>query len=357
MPPLNDDNNQPGDAGRRRAATRAELGNAAVELARAGWEVFPLTDRAKAPRRPCPHCQAPLIPPGKHGPRLCPHPRCQAPKCPGPNTCGHALCHGVLDASSDAAKVADWWTRHPHANIGARIPAGLFVIDVDPRHDGHQSLAALQEQHGHLPTTLTALSGRCDGGRHLYFVRPVGDLTARRLSGTGLDLKTNTGYVVAPPSLHPDTGRPYTWVDATLPPAPAPPWLANLLRPEPPPAPRPARPMRMSQSTGRPGESIADAFGRTTGWAAILEPHGWICLDGDPNGDGARWRHPAATNSLSATIRHGCLFVYSTGTPFEATGAGDPHGITKFRAYAVLNHNGDMGAGARHLRSAPGGRT
>jgi hypothetical protein len=72
-------------------------------------------------------------------------------------------------------------------------------------------------------------------------------------------------------------------------------------------------------------------------------------LDLDPEEDCSRWLHPAATSSCSATIRHGCLFVYSTNTPFEATEPGSPKGYTKFRAYAVLNHQGDLSAAARAL--------
>jgi hypothetical protein len=46
------------------------------------------------------------------------------------------------------------------------------------------------------------------------------------------------------------------------------------------------------------------------------------------------------------------LFVYSSNTPFPQTFPGDTHGQTRFRAYAVLNHNGNMSAAARTLRGA-----
>jgi hypothetical protein len=46
--------------------------------------------------------------------------------------------------------------------------------------------------------------------------------------------------------------------------------------------------------------------------------------------------------------------VYSQATPFEPTEAGAPHGYTRFRAYAVLNHAGDLHAAARTLRSEAG---
>jgi hypothetical protein len=66
--------------------------------------------------------------------------------------------------------------------------------------------------------------------------------------------------------------------------------------------------------------------------------------------DGARWLHQDATSDCSATVRHGCLFVYSKNTPFEVTEAGVPCGYTRFRAYAVLDHGGDLPSAARAMR-------
>jgi hypothetical protein len=83
----------------------------------------------------------------------------------------------------------------------------------------------------------------------------------------------------------------------------------------------------------------------------VLAPHGWTCPDPNPDADGARWRHPGATNPKSATIRHGLLFVYSQATPFEPTEPGRPRGYSKFRAYAVLEHGGDQRAAARTLQA------
>lgn len=66
---------------------------------------------------------------------------------------------------------------------------------------------------------------------------------------------------------------------------------------------------------------------------------------------GDNWLHPNHTSDCSATVSHDDrLYVYSTSTPFEPTGAGDPHGYSKFDAYAVLNHGGDEEAAKRALR-------
>ena len=187
---------------------------------------------------------------------------------------------------------------------------------------------------------------------HLYFRRPAGRLSTKRLRGTGVDLKTNLGFVVGAPSVHPDTGQCYIRVDAPV--AAPTPWLVQYLRPEPSEA-RSRRHLHSvyagsSRSLWAGTRSIADQFSETTSWADILEPHGWRCLDHDPDADGARWLHPRATSACSATIRYKCLFVYSTNTVFEVTEGSDPNGYTKFRAYAVLNHGGDMRAAARELK-------
>lgn len=258
---------------------------------------------------------------------------------------------GVLDATTDVATVAGWWGgRYAGCNIGGRVPDSMIVIDIDPRNGGMDAIGALQAEHGPLPPTLTTVSGRGDGGAHLFYRRPHGKLTSRRL-GAGVDLKTSTGYVVLPPSIHPDTGGRYVRIDRPV--AAPPPWLCELLQVAPTPA-RP-RPVAITPAAGAlsalfTGPSIADQFCASATWAQVLEPHGWRCLDADGDADGARWRHPTATSVQSATVRHGCLFVYSPNTPFEVSEPGDPHGYTKFRALAVLNHSGDLSAAAKQLR-------
>lgn len=149
--------------------------------------------------------------------------------------------HGFKEATVDHDQIYAWWHKWPHANIGFAILPGLMVIDIDPRAGGSTNLAELTSEHGPIPATLTAISGRGDGGCHYYLVRPPGMLTTTRLP-RGVDYREGgKHYVVAPPSIHPDTGRPYRWAnnhDIALPPQ----WLTDLLRapivPPAPPAPR-----------------------------------------------------------------------------------------------------------------------
>lgn len=140
--------------------------------------------------------------------------------------------HGLKDASVDTSTIRAWWKNWPEANIG--IPTGrssrLWVLDVDPRHGGNESLAALEAKHGSLPPTLEGRTG--GGGRHLFFAVAVADAEAIRNSAgklaAGLDVRGEGGYVVVPPSLHPDTNTEYTWANE-MKPALAPLWVLQLV--------------------------------------------------------------------------------------------------------------------------------
>lgn len=103
--------------------------------------------------------------------------------------------------------VEEWWQRWPEANVGVRTGGGLAVLDVDPRHGGTEALAALEARYGPLPATPEVATG--GGGRHLYF--RAGVPVASRDIAPGVEMKAEGRQVVAPPSLHPDTGRLYVW--------------------------------------------------------------------------------------------------------------------------------------------------
>lgn len=73
--------------------------------------------------------------------------------------------------------------------------------------NGNATLAALGAAHGQLPRTAEVATG--GGGRHLYFRAPCGLRSG--VLGPGLDLKAESGYVVAPPSRH-QSGQGYGWI-------------------------------------------------------------------------------------------------------------------------------------------------
>ena len=144
--------------------------------------------------------------------------------------------HGVKDATRDPRRISEWWRGNARHNIGGRVPASLVVLDFDPQNGG--SVAELESAAGcPLPPTLTVRSGRGTDSQHRYFLRPEGVLSSSRLPG-GIDVKTDRGYCVMPPSLHPLTNRPYAWEHRGAVPLPAP--VIALLRPSPPPRAQPS---------------------------------------------------------------------------------------------------------------------
>lgn len=101
---------------------------------------------------------------------------------------------GFHSASTDPAQVRGMWQQHPRANIG--IPAGRhwWVLDVDPRHGGHETLATLEGQHGELPPTLVARTP--SGGTHYYFQADQRARNSANKLGPGLDTRADGGYVL-----------------------------------------------------------------------------------------------------------------------------------------------------------------
>ena len=116
--------------------------------------------------------------------------------------------HGFKDATIEPTAIERWWRRWPDALIGTPTGQNFVVLDVDPRHGGFETMAALGFPT--LPATLTSVTG--SGGRHLYF-RPVLGLRntqgARgRGIGAGLDWRGEGGYVILPAA-----GCGYVWLN------------------------------------------------------------------------------------------------------------------------------------------------
>jgi putative DNA primase/helicase len=161
------------------------------------------------------------------------------------------------------------------------------------------------------------------------------------------------GYTVVAPScgtVHP-TGRPWVALRGATPrriptiSAAQRDALIAVVRcldamPAAPPAVSPAR--SPAGAGGAPGHD----YERRADWADILRPAGWTLVYAI--GRTRYWRRPGKRVGISATTGRvegrDRLYVFSTSTPLEVEVP-----ITKFHAYAVLNHNADHVAAARAL--------
>jgi len=173
----------------------SRLLSSALSYAEHGFHVFPVR----------PHCKEPLI---KDWPNR---------------------------ATTDEAAIRQWWSRNPDANIGiATGPSGLIAIDVDVKNGavGMESWRDILQEHGQaLGETLTTETPT--GGLHVIY--RSNSLPVRNSTGKlspGIDVRAEGGYIIAPPSIHPNGGE-YSWAfggapdDIGLLPLPVP--LAKLL--------------------------------------------------------------------------------------------------------------------------------
>jgi hypothetical protein len=214
----------------------------------------------------------------------------------------------------------------------------VVVLDLDRHKEGQDGIARFKNLAGtEYPDTMVVRSG--GGGMHVFYQRPLGRLSAMGLDkrfgkGHGIDIRAN-GFLVAPGSIHPDSGRPYTGQIAPI--APMPYTLSRVLIEQE----RPKAPPREHTESAN---SIADWFTANGTWAMVLEPHGWSLAGGDGDSHGSLWRHPSATAPHSAMVdEHGQLHVFSPNTPLQQSeGRGSGTGYTRFRAFAELYCSGDM---------------
>lgn len=165
----------------------ADLLTAALSYAAQGWRVFPChTPTAHG----CSCRDAACSAVGKH-------PRTR---------------NGFQDASSDPARITQWWTTFPDANIGG-IPAsaGLVAFDLDSDHaiTSARALGLFAE-----PT----YEVRTGNGVHRYY---RSDALPNGATIGGIVVRSAHGYVLLPPSLHAN-GTRYAVADDT-PPQPLPP--------------------------------------------------------------------------------------------------------------------------------------
>jgi putative DNA primase/helicase len=118
------------------------------------------------------------------------------------------------------------WFESEHRNIGVITGevSGVVVVDVDDVNGFNK----YQDKYGTFPATPTVRTGK---GFHYYFRHPGGKLKNVKIKGLG-DFRADGGYVVAPPSFHPN-GKQYKWVRPLdeVPIAEMPKWLLNMVVP------------------------------------------------------------------------------------------------------------------------------
>lgn len=274
-----------------------------------------------------------------------------------------------------------WFAQNPHglAAVCGEISGGLIMIELEGR--AAEKLPQLRETaENHSPETAELFhkltTGWAEispsGGFHFYARTPENTHGNRKLARTkdGIVLaetRENGGYTVIAPTggEYHETGRAWTRlaggpttlptftltqletlldVFRTLDEAPAAPTLTSS-RTHAPAAAATATPA--PQATREAGAlTPGDEYEQKTSWEDILTPHGWTISSRDATT--TYWTRPGKNIGVSATTGRAQdrdrLYVFSSSTIFAPE---TPY--TKFGAYALLNHGGDLSAAARTL--------
>ena len=274
---------------------------------------------------------------------------------------------------AERGQVERWFDREQPPGIAAVCgngsACGLEVIDFDAEADTlfPQWCEVVREQSPTLLDRVTVI--KTPGGYHVWMTCPDIDVPGnQKLAMAGprqvlIETRGQGGYALVPgcpAECHP-SGKTYEhYSGVRLEQIPTVSidehdLLINCARlfdrtpvAEPAPAAKPSR-------VDRPADSISpgtDFEQRGPDWVEILEPHGWKRVGGSQGS--TLWRRPGKAIGWSATTGrcHGqdgadLLRVFSSNAhPFE-----DGKAYGRFRAYSILNHDGDLSAAAKELAS------
>jgi hypothetical protein len=169
------------------------------------------------------------------------------------------------NATTNPAQIHKLWGTRGQWLIGVATgrDSGFWVLDVDGAQ-GRSTLRKLVEANGPLPPTVTAVTG--DDGHHLYFAHPADGSEVHNMQNRddlpGLDARGWHGYVIAPPSRHPN-GNHYRWVTGKAPGeielALAPDWLLQIV-------------LKRSRGASRSGRTVrsADIPSMPNNWPELM---------------------------------------------------------------------------------------
>lgn len=271
---------------------------------------------------------------------------------------------------ADADVARDYYAAHPDANIGAALgPSRLCSLDVDDI----DAMRMICDEYGWsldaLRATNPTIEGAPGGLRIMFRVPDDVSLPYHSLTWRAKDSKARVTVFelraadrgqqrqdVLPPSIHPDTQRPYQWITAPedvggfhAPPG----WVLALwnnwaalkqqlqdLCPWDEDRKRKDTRPRTVKRTGS-GESIIENYDRAHDIESVLSRYGYTR-------QGNRWLSPHSTTKLPGVV------IYRDTNRCWIHHASDPlcsdeslHPVGPFDLFSYYEHNGDQSAAAR----------
>lgn len=259
---------------------------------------------------------------------------------------------------NDAGKPAGFWIENPTHGVGVlHGPSGTCALDLDELDEARIVLAAVGVDVDALlaaPDAVQTISGRPNSAKLFYRVGPHAEVVARhhRLEwptvGCVLELRAGAVQDVLPPSIHPDTGQPYSWRGdwRSLPEVPAElvvlwadwPTARSIMQAANPDAPPPELPSHARAHAKASGQhdDVIGKFNQAHDIGALLDRHGYKRV-------GKRWLPPNSTSGVPGVVPR----VYEGTQYISSYNGSDPlndgRSHDAFDIFRILEHNGDWG--------------
>lgn len=272
---------------------------------------------------------------------------------------------------SDTQQAADYFAQNPNANLGVALgPSRMCSLDIDCE----DSFRVIMEEFGVPMSELEGypcIQGNTKGRRIMFRVPDGVDLPYAKLNWptkddpkkqfTVFELRSacdgKARFDMLPPSIHPDTKKPYVWL--SQPPKdvwPEPPgWLLAVwsawasfkpqFRDSCPWVERAKYEPAPTTTTGHAGgDSIINRYNDANGIAQHLERYGYKRKGRD------RWLSPHSTTKLPGVklLPDGRrCYIHHASDPLCSDESGKPVG--PFDLYCYYDHNNDVSAACKSL--------
>ncbi len=259
-------------------------------------------------------------------------------------------------AISTADDARQYWTANPDHNVGLLHSAsGTVALDVDNVEWTRIIFEGLGLDYDAIMASAPRVVGRKDRGKVLFRAPRNLDLSRRvvtwpKRDGTGsetvIEFRAGAVQDVLPPSIHPDTGNPYTWAGpdiwAGLPDMPPQiltiwrewdrfrPQMLDLCPWKPAPAFTPPRKPRPASDRA----SVIDGFNAANGIHETLARYGYKRC-----GTANRYLSPNSSSGLAGVVVFDDDRAYShhASDPFDSA-----HTFDAFDLFAQYEHGGDV---------------
>jgi hypothetical protein len=237
------------------------------------------------------------------------------------------------------------WEKYPDFGVGLiHAHSGTCALDLD---DMKQAAALLRKEGVDVEALLREgvqiVSGKANRGKLLY--RAPAGVELRRVAVRGgagqvaYELRGGLCQDVLPPTIHPDTGKPYSWVGdfgdlPELPPA-----LLALWQRAMTPAPDRNAAAAPVREYGKHG-GVIERFNAHADIGHVLEMHGYL-----PSG--ARWCAPESTSGDAGVVLLPDSDPPRVYSHHASCPLADGHSHDAFSVWCTLAHGGDVKAAVR----------